>query len=141
LWEPAYTTLKSKKPSIKTIDLGIDRWKQSFGTGQIPYLGVAAQKVWATKHPDAVKNLYATYKEAADWVAHNPGEASDIIAKTIPNSDPKVIAGLIERNDRLGLAVAPSSTITDGIKAVFEAGEQTGYLKKASPDAIIYRGL
>ena len=43
LWEPAYTTLLSKKPEIRTIDLKIaDSWKKFTGSSNIPYLGVAA---------------------------------------------------------------------------------------------------
>jgi ABC-type nitrate/sulfonate/bicarbonate transport system substrate-binding protein len=141
LWEPAYSTLLDKKPDIKTLDMGIDRWKQEFGTESIPYLGVAAQQKWVDAHPDAVKKMYATYKAAADWITQNPNEAAAIIAKTIPNADPAVIQGLIERNERLGLSVQPSSEVADGIRAVFEAGQQTGYLKKDPPDSLIYKGL
>jgi NitT/TauT family transport system substrate-binding protein len=141
LWEPAYSTLLDKKPDIKTLDMGIDRWKQEFGTESIPYLGVAAQQKWADAHPDAVKKMYATYKAAADWITQNPKDAAGIIAKTIPNADPTVIQGLIERNERLGLSVQPSSEVADGIRAVFEAGQQTGYLKKDPPDSLIYKGL
>jgi NitT/TauT family transport system substrate-binding protein len=141
LWEPAYSTLLAKKPSIRTLDMGLDRWKQKFGTESIPYLGVAAQQKWVDAHPDAVKNMYATYKDAADWIKQNPDEAAKIIAKTIPNADVGVIKELIERNERLGLSVQPSSEVADGIKAVFKAGQETGYLKKDPPDSIIYKGL
>jgi NitT/TauT family transport system substrate-binding protein len=141
LWEPAYSTLLAKKPEIRTLDMGLDRWQQKFGTKSIPYLGVAAQRGWVDKHPDAVKKMYATYKDAADWIQQNPADAAKIIAKTIPNSDPRVIQGLIERNERLGLAVEPANKIVDGIRAVFKAGRETGYLKKDPPDSIIYKGL
>lgn len=141
LWEPAYSTLLAKKKDIRTLDLGLDRWKEAFGTESIPYLGVAAQQEWVDKHPEAVKNMYATYKAAADWVKQNPDEAAKIIAKTIPGADVGVIKDLIERNERLGLSVQPSSEIAEGIRAVFKAGRETGYLKKDPPESIIYKGL
>lgn len=141
LWEPAYSTLLAKKPSIRTLDMGLDRWQQVFNTKSIPYLGVAAQRDWAEAHPDAVQKMYDTYKDAADWVLAHPSGAAQIIAKTIPNGDPKVIEGLISRNERLGLAVAPADQVADGIRAVFKAGQQTGYLKKEPPSSIIYKGL
>jgi NitT/TauT family transport system substrate-binding protein len=141
LWEPAYSTLLSKKPDIRTLDMGLDQWDQKFHTESIPYLGVAAQQSWVDEHPDAVQKMYATYREAAEWIRQNPAEAAAIIAKTIPNGDPKVIQGLIERNERLGLAVAPASEVADGIKAVFKAGQETGYLKKEPPDSIVFKGL
>src|SRR5580765_3761538 len=38
LWEPAYTTLLSKKPEMRTIDLAIaDSWKKFTGSRNIPY--------------------------------------------------------------------------------------------------------
>jgi ABC-type nitrate/sulfonate/bicarbonate transport system substrate-binding protein len=141
LWEPAYSALLAKKPDTRTLDMDLGRFKQTFGTDSIPYLGVAAQQSWAKQNPSTVKKLYATYKEAADWVKSNPGPASKIIAKSIPNGDPKVVAGLIQRNDRLGLAVAPAKDVADGMQAVFKAGRETGYLSKAPPDSIIYKGL
>lgn len=77
LWEPAYTTLHSKKPGIQTIDIGItESWKKFTGSRNIPYLGVAAHVAWAEKNPELVKKLFAAYKEAAEWVAGHPGEAA-----------------------------------------------------------------
>ena len=81
LWEPAYTTLLSKKPGMRTIDLAIaDSWKKFTGSRNIPYLGVAAHLDWVEKNPKLVPKLYATYQEAADWVMAHPDEASKLIA-------------------------------------------------------------
>ena len=55
LWEPAYTTLHSKKPSIRILDLKIqDSWKKMSGSTNIPYLGVAAHVDWAEKNKDLI---------------------------------------------------------------------------------------
>ena len=60
LWEPAYTTLLSKKPDMRTIDLAIaESWKKFTGSRNIPYLGVAAHVDWVEKHRDLVPKLYA----------------------------------------------------------------------------------
>ena len=54
LWEPAYTTLLSKKSGMRTIDLAIaDSWKKFTGSRNIPYLGVAAHLDWVEKNPQA----------------------------------------------------------------------------------------
>jgi hypothetical protein len=37
--------------------------------------------------------------------------------------------------------VTPASAVTDGMKAVFQAGQQTGYLTKEPPSSVIYAGL
>lgn len=141
LWEPAYSTLLAQKPSIRTIDLDYGAWKSAFGTSNIPYLGVAAQADWAQKNPKTVQAMYTTYKEAADWVTKNPQQAGAVIAKTIPGGNAKVIQTLIQKNERLRMAVAPASKVTDGIKAVFKAGQETGYLKQEPPQSLIYSGL
>src|ERR1700684_3665769 len=81
LWEPAYTTLLSKKPDMRTIDIGItDSWKKFTGSRNIPYLGVAAHIDWAEKNKALIPKLFATYKEAAEWVTAHPDDASKLIA-------------------------------------------------------------
>jgi ABC-type nitrate/sulfonate/bicarbonate transport system substrate-binding protein len=142
LWEPAYSTLVAQKPDINTIDLDVAAWEDAFGTSDIPYLGVAAQSAWAEKNPETVQALYDTYKAAAQWVTDNPEKAGALIAKSIPGGSAKVIQSLIEENaDRLAMNVVPASKVADGINAVFQAGQQTGYLTKMPPESIIYDGL
>jgi NitT/TauT family transport system substrate-binding protein len=142
LWEPAYSTLVSKNKDIRTVDLKVNAWSQEFGTTDIPYLGMAAQAGWAKANPEAVQSLYDTYKDAAEWVLANPAEAGALIAKTIPSGNPAVIQKLIETNDAsLKLNVAPASELAKGMKGVFTAGVQIGYLKKQPPDSIIYQGI
>lgn len=142
LWEPAYSTLVAKNPKLRTIPLDFATWKAHFGTDQIPYLGVAAQGAWAKKNPKLVQELYDTYKEAADWVTKNPDQAAQVIAKSIPGGDPAVIKTLIQNNDaRLKMNVQPASAVANGIKAVFKAGQETGYLSKEPPSSVIYQGL
>src|ERR1700753_2564794 len=68
LWEPAYTTLHAKKPSIQLLDLKIEEsWKKATGSSNIPYLGVAAHVDWAEQHKALIPKLYAAYKEAGAW--------------------------------------------------------------------------
>ncbi|MFF5992789.1 ABC transporter substrate-binding protein [Prauserella flavalba] len=142
LWEPAYSSLAAATSDIHKIDLDYDAWKAKLGTDQIPYLGVAAQLEWAKSHPQEVQGLYDTYKAAADWVLENPEQAAEIIAKEIPGGDAGVIQQLIETNDeRLKMNVQPASAVADGIRSVFQAGQQTGYLTKEPPETVIYDGL
>ncbi|MEA2884874.1 MAG: NitT/TauT family transport system substrate-binding protein, partial [Bradyrhizobium sp.] len=80
LWEPAYTTLLSKKPDMRTLDIAIaDSWKKFSGSRNIPYLGVATHVTWAEKNARLIPKLYAAYKEAAEWVAAHPDEAAKLI--------------------------------------------------------------
>src|SRR3954469_7985315 len=68
LWEPAYTILLAKKPSLRTLDLAIaDSWRKFAGSGNIPYLGVATHVAWAEKNARLIPKLFAAYKEAAEW--------------------------------------------------------------------------
>lgn len=135
LWEPAYTTLHSKKPTISTIDIGIaESWKKFTGSRNIPYLGVAAHIAWAEKNPELVKKLFAAYKEAAEWVAAHPDDAAKLIAAKGTPEDQKAIGDLIRANDRLGMNVKWASDVDKEIKSVYAAGKSIAFLN-ADPDA------
>lgn len=139
LWEPAHSVLMNNSPGkFHQVDFGLDKWEEYTGAKSIPYLGVAAHQDWAEKNKDSIPGLYKTFKEAAEWVQANPEEASKLIAKTIPNGDPKVIKHLIENNDLLGLNVKPSQELKDDINAVFKAGLEIDYLKNKPDDSVIY---
>jgi NitT/TauT family transport system substrate-binding protein len=142
LWEPAFSILKAKKPSLRSIDLDMrNRWKKFSGTDSIPYLGVAAHEAWIKKNPQLAEKMYLTFKEAAEWVRSNPVEASKLISSAIKGAEPAIIQKLIEDNSRLGMNVVPASKIRPGIEAVYKAGVQSGYLKKNVDAATIYDGL
>src|SRR3974390_2783701 len=102
LWEPAYTSLKSKKPDIRTLDLKItESWQKFAGSQAIPYLGVAAHTSWVDKNPQLVGKLHAAYKEAAAWIVAHPDEAAILISPRGSEDDQKAIAEIIRANDRL----------------------------------------
>lgn len=139
LWEPAYTTLVSKKPEIRALDLKIaDSWKKFAGSTNIPYLGVAAHIDWAEKNKHLVPKLFAAYKEAADWVAKNPDEASKLIMPKGTPDDQKAIASLIRSNERLGMNVKMASEVTKEIKSVYDAGKSISFLPSVPSNATIY---
>jgi NitT/TauT family transport system substrate-binding protein len=141
LWEPAYTTLTSKKPEIRTIDIRIaDSWKKFTGSSSIPYLGVAAHVAWAEKNRNLIPKLFAAYKEAADWVAANPEAASKLILPKGTPDDQKAIAGLIQHNDRLGMNVKWASDLRKEIGSVYAAGKSIAFLPADPSPATIYEG-
>ncbi|WP_022720581.1 ABC transporter substrate-binding protein [Rhodopseudomonas sp. B29] len=141
LWEPAYTTLLSKKPTIRTLDLQIKQsWKKATGSTSIPYLGLAAHSDWAAQHKDLIPKLYATYKQAADWVGAHPDEAATLIAGKGGPEAAKAIAELIRANDRLGMNVTPAAKLAKEIKAVYAAGKSIDFLPSMPSDATIYQG-
>ena len=140
LWEPAYTTLLSKKSDMRTIDLGIaESWKKFTGSRNIPYLGVAAHIDWVEKNPKLVPKLYAAYKEAADWVTAHPDEASKLIAPKGTPEDQRAIANLIRANDRLGMNVQWASDVASEIRSVYGAGRSIAFLPSEPSAATIYR--
>lgn len=142
LWEPAYSILLAKKPSMRAVDLDMKaRWKKFSGTDDIPYLGVAAHDDWIKKNPQLVDKMYATFKEAADWLRAHPAEGARLVAASIKGSDVKVIQQLIEDNSRLGLNVQTAGDMKKGIQAVYSAGQQIGYLSKPVADSTIYTGI
>lgn len=141
LWEPAYTTLHSKKPSIRMLDLKIqESWKKMSGSTNIPYLGVAAHVDWAEKNKDLIPKLYNAYKQAAAWVTANPDEASKLIASKGSDDDRKAIADLIRANDRLGMNLRTAAEVSKEIKAVYDAGKSIAFLPSDPSPATIYQG-
>jgi ABC-type nitrate/sulfonate/bicarbonate transport system substrate-binding protein len=140
LWEPAYTTLLSKKPDMRTIDLSIaDSWKKFTGSRNIPYLGVAAHIDWVEKNQKLIPKLYATYKEAAEWVTAHPDEASKLIAARGSPDDQQAIAALIRANDRLGMNVQWASDVAKEIRSVYAAGKSIAFLPADPSAATIYQ--
>ena len=141
LWEPAYTSLHAKKPTIRTLDLGIaDSWKKFTGSRNIPYLGVAAHVAWAEKNPELVKKLFAAYKEAAEWVVAHPDEAAKLIAAKGTPEDQKAIGELIRANDRLGMNVKWASDVEKEIRSVYDAGKSIAFLNADPAPSTIFRG-
>ena len=139
LWEPAYTILKSKKPSIHTLDLKIDAaWKKATGSTKIPYLGVAVHTAWAEKNAHLIPKLYAAYKDAAEWVQANPDAAGKLIHPKGSAADQQAIGNLIRANDRLKLNVYWASEAREEINSVYAAGQATKYFEGNPSPTTIY---
>ena len=140
LWEPAYTTLLSKKPEMRTIDLAIaDSWKKFTGSRNIPYLGVAAHIDWVEKNQKLIPKLYAVYKEASEWVTAHPDDASKLIAPKGTADDQKAIAELIRANDRLGMNMQWASDVRKEISSVYEAVTSIAFLPSDPAASTIYQ--
>jgi NitT/TauT family transport system substrate-binding protein len=140
LWEPAYTLLLAKKPTMRTLDLQIaEKWSAFAGSRNIPYLGVAAHIGWIEKNRASVRKLFATYKAAAEWIAKNPDEASALIMPKGTAEDRKAIADLIKSNERLGLNVRWASDLRREIEAVYAAGKSIGFLGSDPAKASIHQ--
>ena len=141
LWEPAYTALLAKKPTIRTLDLKIaESWKKVTGSTNIPYLGVAAHTDWVAKNKPLIPKLYAAYKAAAEWVVANPDAAAKLIAPKGTPDDQKAVADIVRANDRLGLNVRWASDVRKEIGAVYAAGRTIDFLPGDPAAATIYDG-
>jgi ABC-type nitrate/sulfonate/bicarbonate transport system substrate-binding protein len=138
IWEPAYTLMMTKKPSIRTIDLGIAKTWKDFGGGTIPYLGVGAHAEWADANPGTVQKLYTIYKAAVDWVQKNPDEAAPLLAKGAPAEELKAIAAMIKSNERLAMKLTKASEVRKDIEAVYKAGVEINYLPSMPSAGSIY---
>ncbi|WP_161139623.1 ABC transporter substrate-binding protein [Propylenella binzhouense] len=140
LWEPAYTSLVTKHPDIRTLDLGIaENWEKFAGSRNLPYLGVAAHTSWVKEHPEAAEKLFTVYQQAADWVSKNPDEAAKLIVPKGTADDQAAIAALIRNNDRLGMNVRKAGEIGEEIKKVYQAGKEVGWLPGDPKDSTIYQ--
>jgi len=142
IWEPAYSVLSAKKASIRALDLKIDEsWKKFSGSTNFPYLGVAAHSDWAKANAALIPKLFATYKDAAEWVLAHPDEAAKIVQAKGTPEDQKALATLLRANDRLGMKVAWASTLRKEIESVYAAGQALKFLDaKPSADTIYEAG-
>jgi ABC-type nitrate/sulfonate/bicarbonate transport system substrate-binding protein len=139
IWEPAYTLLLSKKPTIRTLDVGIEKtWKAFAGGTRIPYLGVGAHSDWAEQNPKLVAKLYATYQAAAEWIVKNPDEAAPLVASGANAEDVKAMASLIRSNERLAMSLVPANDVRHEIEAVYKAGIDVGYFPSLPSSETIY---
>ena len=139
LWEPAYTLLKAKKPDIRMLDTNMSKtWKSFAGGERIPYLGVAAHSDWIEANQALIPKLYATYKEAGEFIAKNSEEAATLIALKSSPEDRAALVSLIKANDRLGMSVVPAGEIAKQIDAVYKAGIDVGYFKAMPSNDTIY---
>jgi len=140
LWEPAYTVLLAKKPTLRTLDLQIaEKWTAFAGSRNIPYLGVAAHIAWIEQHRDLVPKLFAAYKSAAEWITAHPDEAAKLISPKGSPDDQKAIADLIRSNERLGLNVRWASDVRKEITAVYTAGKSIGFLGSDPAATSVYQ--
>ncbi|MFZ1953465.1 MAG: ABC transporter substrate-binding protein [Pseudolabrys sp.] len=139
LWEPAYTLLKTKKPTIQTLDTDMSKtWKNFAGGERIPYLGVAAHADWIAQNQALIPKLYATYKEAGDFIAKYPEESAALIAPKSTPEDRAALVSLIKANDRLGMSVVPAGDVARQIDAVYRAGVDVGYFKSVPSNDTVY---
>jgi NitT/TauT family transport system substrate-binding protein len=139
IWEPAYTLMMTKKPSIRTIDLNIAKtWTAFAGGGSIPYLGVGAHADWADANPATVQKLYTIYKAAVEWVQKNPDQAAPLLAKGAPPEELKAIAEMIRSNERLAMKLTAAGDVRKNIEAVYKAGMDINYLPSMPSGASIY---
>ncbi len=139
LWEPAYTLLKTKKPDIRMLDTDVSKtWAKFAGGERIPYLGLAAHDDWIAQNQALIPKLYATYKEAGEFIAKNPEAAATLIAPKSTAEDRASLVSLIKANDRLGMSVVPAGEVAKQIEAVYRAGVDVGYFKTLPSSDTIY---
>jgi NitT/TauT family transport system substrate-binding protein len=139
LWEPAYTLLKAKKPDIRAIDTDVAKtWAKFAGGERIPYLGLAAHDDWIAQNQALIPKLYATYKEAGEFIVKNPEKAAELMAPKSTPEDRAALVSLIKANDRLGMSVMPAGEVAKQIEAVYKAGVDVGYFKTLPSSDTIY---
>jgi NitT/TauT family transport system substrate-binding protein len=139
LWEPAYTLLKSKKPDIRMLDTNMSKtWKSFAGGERIPYLGLAAHDDWIEANQALIPKLYATYKEAGEYIVKHPEESAALISPKSTPADFAALVSLIKSNERLSMNVIGASDVHKQIEAVYKAGIDVGYLKVQPSNDTIY---
>jgi ABC-type nitrate/sulfonate/bicarbonate transport system substrate-binding protein len=113
-------------------------WKSFAGGERIPYLGIAAHSDWIEQNQALIPKLYATYRQAGEYIAAHPEDAVAMIAPKSSPADRDALVSLIKANDRLGMSVVPAGEVAKQITAVYKAGVDVGYFKSLPTDDTIY---
>jgi NitT/TauT family transport system substrate-binding protein len=141
IWEPAYSTVISRKPAIRTLDEGRQAtWKAFSGGSRMPYLGVAAHEDWIAQNKALIPRLYQAYAQAAQWLTANPDGAAKLVAPRATPADQAALAASIRANERLALSLASADEIRKEIQAVYRAGMDSAFLPRLPSDSSIYAG-
>jgi len=141
MWSPGYDVVLARKSDIRSLDLKIkESWKRFAGSGNIPYLGVAAHTKWVQENAALVPKLYRVYKDAADWTLAHPQEASKLIVEKGTDESRKAVADLISANDRLGMNVIWASDIQNELRLIYKMGLDVDILTKEPSDKTFYTG-
>lgn len=139
LWEPAFTRLMRTNPGKFHEIAYAEKWAEYTGLKAIPYLGVAAHEDWIAANRELIPRLYATYRDAADFVRTHPAEAAAIIGPKMKTAAEDLEA--LFREPRLGLNVYPSSQQRAAMEVVFKAAVEIKYLDRVPSGAVAYGGL
>jgi ABC-type nitrate/sulfonate/bicarbonate transport system substrate-binding protein len=142
IWDPAFSTIISRKPDIRTLDIGTQAtWKEFTGGGsRIPYLGLAAHQDWIAQNKALIPRLYKAYADAAQWLTANPDEAAKLITPKSTPADQAALAASIRARERLALSLASADEVREEIKAVYRAGMDSALLSQMPSDSSIYAG-
>ena len=136
--KPNYSKILVGNPGkFKMIEY-FHQWEAIHGAPQRGFLGVAAHESWINANKELIPKIYAAFAELSTWLPAHHDEAATIIEKEA--GVPKEAFLMALSAARYPLDVVPAAEIEGNIKALFQAGIESGYMKKMPDDGIIYRG-
>ena len=137
-FEPSYSKILVGNPGkFKMIEY-FHQWEAIHGAPQRGFLGVAAHESWINANKELIPKIYAAFAELSTWLPAHHDEAATIIEKEA--GVPKEAFLMALSAARYPLDVVPAAEIEGNIKALFQAGIESGHMKKMPDDGIIYRG-
>ena len=137
-WEPNYSKMLVGNPGKLRMVEYFHQWEAIHGAPQRGFLGVAAHEPWINANKALIPKIYAAFEELATWLPTHHDEAAAIIEKEA--GVPKEAFLMALSAARYPLDVVPAQEIEANMKALFQAGIDSGYMKKMPDDGIIYRG-
>lgn len=139
LWEPNYSKILVEHPGrFKMLEV-VHQWQAIYGRPFRGHLAVSAHADWIEANKDKIPKIYRAFKDLADWLPSHHEEAATIINKAA--GIPRNAFLMALKTNRYYLDVIPAGSIREDIQLVFQAGLESGYMKKMPDDGIIYSGL
>ena len=129
-WEPGASIAQHKQPGkYHRIDYAY-KWKDYTGFDILPYLTVAAKADWVKANEKHIPKLYATYKDASDFLYANQKEGVAMMVKAAKGKIPAEVLQQVVEKDTLQFHPHRFKDIRKEAEAVFKAMVEVGRLKK-----------
>ena len=120
-WEPGASIAQHKQPGkYHRIDYAY-KWKDYTGFDILPYLTVAAKADWVKANEKHIPKLYATYKDASDFLYADQKEWVAMMVKAAKGKIPAEVLQQVVEKDTLQFHPHRFKDIRKEAEAVFKA--------------------
>ncbi|MEM4283641.1 MAG: ABC transporter substrate-binding protein [Candidatus Caldarchaeum sp.] len=139
LVEPHIALAKAENPRVRVAVNLNDLWTSLTGQPFAVYLVTALSEDFVKKNPDAPRRLMEMFQEVEDFIARNPVEADEILAKGMNIPKGVMLYGILSESIKYRTMPAWTDETRPVIEKMFEIAKNAGAVPEIPGPAIIYR--